>query len=142
MQHNLSHSIGSSGLRSTAWDASQATEKALKLLIRRKGQTPSHTHRLSKLADWAESLGAEAIDRVKLALIPSGDDATGIRYGGDMTLSKAVDAYGAALSIIRQVVFEAKPDTRYDVREARLKIQRPPWFDFDTSAFRGELHSM
>ena len=127
------------GLRSTAWDASQATEKALKLLIRRKGQTPSHTHWLSTLADRAEGLGAEAIDRVKLALIPSGDDATGIRYGGDMTLSKAVDAYGAALSIIRQVVFEAKPDTRYDVREARFKIQRPPWFDFDTSAFRGGL---
>ena len=116
------------GLRSTAWDASQATEKALKLLIRRKGQTPPHTHELSELAVRAESLGAEAIDLVRLALIPSGHDATGIRYGGDMTLSKAVDAYGAALSIIRQVVFEAKPDTKYNVREARFKIQRPPWF--------------
>ena len=129
------------GLRSAAWDASQATEKALKLLIRRRGQTPPHTHELSELADRAESLGAEAIDRVKLALIPSGRDATAMRYGGDMTLSKAVDAYGAALSIIRQVVFEAKPDTKYNVREARFKIRRPPWFDFGTSAFSKKLRS-
>ena len=127
------------GLRSTAWDASQATEKALKLFVRRKGQTPRPIHILSELADRAESLGGEAIDRVKLALIPSGPDATNIRYGGDMTLSKAVDAYGAALSIIRQVVFEAKPDTKYNVREARFKIQRPPWFDFDTSAISAKL---
>ncbi len=128
-------------LRSAAWDASQATEKALKLLIRRKGQTPPYTHDLSALADRAESLGAEAIDRVKLALILSGDDATDIRYGGDITLSNAADAYGAALSIIRQVLFEAKPDTVYNVREARFKIQRPPWFDFDTNAFRKKLRS-
>ena len=127
------------GLRSTAWDASQATEKALKLLIWRRGQTPPHNHKLSALADRAESLGGAAIDRVKLALVPSGHDATDIRYGGNMTLSKAVDAYGAALSIIRQVVFEAKPDTKYNVREARFKIQRPPWFDFDTSAFSATL---
>ena len=130
------------GLRSATWDASQATEKALKLLILRKGQTPPHSHDLSKLADRAESLGAEAIDRAKLALIPSGSDATGIRYGGDMTLSEATDAYGAVLSIIRQVVFEASPDTKNNMREARFKIQRPPWFDFDTSAFREKLRSM
>ena len=129
------------GLRSAMWDASQATEKALKLLIRRKGQIPPHSHVLSELADLAESLGAKTIDRAKLALIPSGSDATNIRYGGDMTLSKAADAYGAALSIIRQVVFEAKPDTEYNLREARFKIRRPPWFDFDTSAFSEKLRS-
>ena len=55
------------GLRSAAWDASQATEKALKLRIRRKGKTPAYIHVLSILADRAESLGAKAIDRVKLA---------------------------------------------------------------------------
>ena len=97
------------GLRSAAWPASQATEKALKLLIRRRGQTPPPTTSFLELADRAESLGAEAIDRVKLALIPSGRDADCHEVCGDMTLSKAVDAYGAALSIIRQVVFEAKP---------------------------------
>jgi len=130
------------GLRSATWDASQATEKALKLLIWRKGQTPPHSHALSKLADRAERLGAEAIDRAKLALIPSGSDATSIRYGGDMTLSKAADAYGAALSIIRQVVFEAKPATKYNLREARFKLQRPPWFEFDTGAFSEKLRSV
>ena len=129
------------GLRSAAWDASQATEKALKLLIWRKGQTPPYTHELSTLADRAESLGAGAIDRIKLALILSGRDATDIRYGGDMTLSKAADAYGAALAMIRQIVFEAKPGTEYNVREARFKIRRPPWFDFDTSAFSKKLRS-
>ena len=130
------------GLRSAAWNASQATEKALKLLIRRKGQTPPQTHDLSLLADRAESLGTEVIDRSQLALIPSGSDATDIRYGGNMTLSEATDAYAAALSIIRQVVFEAKPVTQYNVREARLKLQRPPWFDFDTAAFSRKLRSV
>ena len=127
------------GLRSAAWDASQATEKALKLLIRREGQTPPYIHELSGLADRAESLGANAIDRGKLALIRSGRDATSIRYGGDITLSEAADAYGAALSIIQQVIFDAKPDTKFDVREARFKTRRPPWFDFDTGAFSREL---
>ena len=113
-------------LRSAAWDASQATEKALKLLIRRKGQTPPYTHMLPKLAVQAENLGAEVIDRVKLALIPSGTDATDVRYGGAITLSEVADVYGAALSIIKQVVFEARPGRQYNVREARFKIQRPP----------------
>jgi len=129
-------------LRSATWDASQATEKALKILIRRKGQTPRHIHELSALAERAESLGAGTIDRGKLALIPSGRAATDIRYRGDITLSKAAAIYGAALSIIRQVVFEAKPSTEYNEREARFKIQRPPWFDFDTSAFSKKLRSM
>ena len=129
------------GLRSAVWDASQATEKALKLLIWRKGQEPPYTHDLSELADQAECLGAEVIDREKLALIPSGTDATNVRYGGNITLSEAVDAYNAALSIIRQVLFEAKPNTEYNMRNARIKIKRPPWFDFDISAFREDLSS-
>lgn len=129
------------GLRSAAWNASQATEKALKILIWRKGQEPPYIHVLSELAVRAESLGAEAIDRGKLALIPSGRDATNIRYGGEITLSKAADAYGSALMLIRQVVFEAKPDTEFNVREARFKFLRPPWFDFDTNLFKEKLHS-
>ena len=127
------------GLRSAAWDASQATEKALKLLVRRKGQTPPNTHKLSKLADQAESVGSDAIDRVMLALVPSGSDATGIRYGGDISLSKAGDAYAAALAIIKQVVFDAKPDVELNIREARILLQRPPWFDFDTNGFSKQL---
>ena len=129
------------GLRSAMWDASQATEKAIKVLVWRKGQTPPHTHDLSRLASLAESLGAEKIDRVKLAQIPSGRDATDIRYGGEITVSDASVTYAATLSIIKQVVFEARPDTQYNLREARFKLKKPPWFNFDTDEFRVGLRS-
>lgn len=129
------------GLRSAEWDASQATEKALKLFIRRKGQTPPFSHDLEKLAACAELLSASPIDRGTLAVIPSNRDATDMRYGGAVTLSAAKAAYEAALPIIRQLLFEARPDTKYNVREARFKIQQPPWFDFDTESFRVQLRS-
>lgn len=73
------------GLRSAGWDASQAMEKALKIYIRRKGQTPPHIHDLEELARQAETIGAApAIDRAKLAVIPSKRNATNMRYGGEM----------------------------------------------------------
>ena len=56
-----------------------------------------------------------------------------------MALSTAANAYDAALSIVEQVVFDAKPDQKFDVRRARFKIKRPPWFDFDTEAFSERL---
>lgn len=129
------------GLRSAGWDASQATEKTLKLFIRRKGQTPPFIHDLEKLAARAEGLSALAIDRDMLAVIPSNRDATGMRYGGEVTLSAAIAAYEASLLIIRDLLFAVKPDTEYNFREARFKIQRPPWFDFDTKGFRAQLRS-
>ena len=130
------------GLRSAAWDASQATEKALKLFVRRSGQTPPHTHDLQQLSNLAESLGSPPLDRSMLAAIPSSGDATGLRYGGPITLSAAVEAYGATLPIVRDLVLEATPDTEYNLRETRFKIKRPPWFEFDIGAFRDELRSM
>ena len=129
-------------LRSAAWDALQATEKAIKILIRRKGQTPPHSHELLLLAqeaEKAERLGANTIDRELLARIPSGKDATNIRYEGEITLTTTFEAYSAALSIIRQVTFEAKPDLKVNYREARFKLKLPPWFNFDTREFRQEL---
>lgn len=138
---NLCERGNEANLRSAAWEASQATEKALKLLIHRKGQAPPPNHKLSELADKAEKLGAETIDCEKLALILSGKEAPKIRYEGDMTLAKAAAAYDAALSIIRKVVFEAKPDTKLNIREGRIKIRRPPWFDFDINAFSEKLRS-
>ncbi len=125
--------------RSAAWEASQATEKALKLFILQKGESPPRTHDLSELLRRAENLSTLNIDRETLASIPSGHDATDIRYGGEVPLSSAIDAYLAALLIIKQILFEAKPDIDYDVREARIKIRRPPWFDFDTKAFSEKL---
>lgn len=130
------------GLRMAAWDASQATEKALKLLIRRKGQTPKQTHDLPDLADHVEALGSGAVDRAELAKIHSGRDATNIRYGGEMTLTCALAAYNATLTITKAVLFKANPKKQYNVREARFKIQRPPWFDFDINAFREQLQSI
>lgn len=129
------------GLRASAWDISQATEKALKLLIRRKGQTPPFTHDLQKLADRVEALRAVTINRTELDKIPSKDAATGMRYGGEITLADAMAAYRAALPIIRDLLFEAKPDAKVNAREARFKIQRPPWFDFDTQVFRDQIRS-
>ena len=126
-------------LRSSAWDASQATEKALKLLIRQKGHTPPYTHDLSELAIRAESLGAKTIDWGTLRIIPSGRYATDIRYEGDITLFQAAGVYRAALSIIRQVVFEAGRDIKLDFREGRILMRRPPYFDFDTDGFSKQL---
>lgn len=56
-------------------------------------------------------------------------------------LSTASNAYGAALSTIEQVVFDAKPDQRFDATRAWLKIKRPPWFDFGTEAFSEGVRS-
>lgn len=126
-------------LRSATWDASQATEKAIKILIRRYGQTPPHHHKLLSLAQKAESLDAQTIDRTLLNRIPSGKKATNLRYGGEITLTTAFGAYDAALSIIRQTTFEAKPKSKCNIREARFLIKRPPWFNFDTHEFRQKL---
>lgn len=129
------------GLRSAGWDASQATEKAIKIFIRRKGQVPPFTHDLENLAVRAEALGAPTIDRSSLAAIPSSHDATGMRYGGQFKLASALAAYKAALAISRVLLFAAKPDSKYNVRQARFKIQQPPWFEFDVEGFREELKS-
>ena len=126
-------------LRAAAWDASQATEKAIKILIRRKGQIPPHSHELTSLAQEAERLGAQTIDKALLDRIPSGSDATNMRYEGEITLTTAFKAYDAALLIIRQITFEAKPDSKYNIREGRVKLKKPPWFNFDIQKFRQEL---
>lgn len=127
-------------LRSAAWEASQATEKALKILYRQRTGEDDHPgiHRLGELAKKA---GAEGIDRADLARIPSGQDATNLRYGGPMTLQKAVDSYNGALAVVRQVLLEATPEGEYNWRNARLKIQRPPWFQFDAREFGERLGS-
>ncbi len=125
-------------LRSAAWEASQATEKALKILYRRKRKIEDHPH-IHGLDQLATEAGAEGVDHSELTCIPSGSDATSLRYGGSMTLSRAVDIYGAALAVVKQVVFEASPEGEYNWRNARLKIQRPPWFHFDIRGFRESL---
>ncbi len=132
-RHLCNHS--QAGLLASGWDISQATEKSLKIMIRRKGEVPAFTHDLSKLADAAERLGAAAIDRSKLATIPSSASATDMRYGGSVTLADALKAYNSGIEIIRQLLFEATPDVGYNIREARFKIKRPPWFDFDAEGF-------
>lgn len=128
-------------LRSAAWHASQATEKVLKVFVEKNGTKPPRTHNLFELSDQAEKLGARPIDRARLALVPSGTKASAIRYGGTIDLSSAMKAYGAALAIVEQVVFDAKPNKKIDVRRARFKMKRAPWFDFNTEAFREALRS-
>lgn len=129
------------GLRASGWDLSQATEKSLKLLIRRKGVVPAHTHDLAKLADRAEELGAAPIDRAKLALIPSKSDATNMRYGGMVTLETAAATYFTGLELVQGLLLEATPDTKYNVRELRMQLKRPPWFGFDVDGFIATMRS-
>jgi hypothetical protein len=129
------------GLRASGWEVSQATEKSLKVLIRRKGEVPPHTHDLTKLADRAEALGSASIDRAKLALIPSKSDATNMRYGGSLTLGTAVATYFAGLEVIKGLLLEATPETKYNVRELRIQLQRPPWLGFDVDGFIATMRS-
>lgn len=129
------------GLRASGWDVSQSTEKSLKILIRRKGEVPAYMHDLTKLADRAEALGAAPIDRAKLALIPSKSDATNMRYGGTVTLETAVATYFAGLELIRELLLEATPDTKYNGRELRIQLRRPPWFEFDADGFITAMRS-
>ena len=125
--------------RSAVWDASQAAEKAIKILILRLCGIARNTHQLCRLANQAERLGSQSIDRTELAAIPSGKGATDIRYEGDVSLAAAAGAYGAALSIVKRLAFEARPDTGINFREGRFKIQRPPWFRFDARGFSQSL---
>lgn len=118
-------------LRSSAWLSSQATEKAFKLYVAGKGEVPPHNHDLFALAMRIEKLGARPINRKDLLLIPSGKQASEIRYGGETTVSVTYEAYMAALSVVSQVLFDAKPEKKIDVRNARLKMKLPPSPDFD-----------
>lgn len=128
------------GLRSAEWDASQATEKAIKLFIRRKGQIPPFSHDLEQLAQLAERLGAPPINRDRLRAVPSDSSATSKRYGGRVELAEAVGAYRAAVATVRDLAFEARPESEYNVRQARFLVKSPaPWFEFDTDLFLREL---
>ena len=126
-------------LRSSASMASQATEKALKVFAKRKGKDAPFIHDLFELATLAEKLGSRQIDRTELASIPSGKEASSIRYEGRIALTDAVNAYNAALSIVSRLVFDAKPHEKFNARNARFKMKRPTWFDFDVEAFRKSI---
>ena len=126
-------------LRSSAWLASQATEKALKVYLERKGHNAPRTHDLFRLASLVEKRGSRGIDRSKLALVPSGKEAIEIRYEGHVSLADAFGAYDAALAIVSQLVFDTKPDEKFNLREARFKMKRAPWFKFDVEAFRESI---
>ena len=122
-------------LRKAGWEISQAVEKTLKLFVYRSGKTPKRTHDLKELAIHAEALGLSRIDRSLLSRIPSGHQATDMRYGGSYSLSDGLGAYFAALEIIRPTVFAVRDRTEYDVRNARFLIKHSPRFEFDTYAF-------
>ena len=127
------------GPRQSAWNTSQAMEKALKLFILRKGGRPQPNHDLRGQADVTQEQGCPVIHSSKLDLIPSGSDATNLRYGGELSLSEALAAYDAALEIIAMVVYEARPARQMNVRNARFLIKQPPFFEFDTDTFIEQL---
>lgn len=130
------------GLRASGWDMSQAVEKSLKLFMHRNGATPPHTHDLTKLADKVETVGATALDRSKLALVPSKSNATNLRYGGQINLADAIETYHAGIEIVCDLLAQATPKGKFNAREARFQIKRPPWFEFDGDAFLEELRAI
>lgn len=122
-------------LRNAGWELSQATEKALKLYIRRNGGSPKNTHVLSDLADDAGQCGTIKLDRRALALIPSGNQAVNLRYGGNYTIEEGLKAYRSSLEIIEKLAFAIQTKGKYNVREARFLLKKPPWFTYDTRSF-------
>ena len=127
------------GLRASAWDISQAVEKSFKLLMHHNGATPPHTHDLGALNDKVEALGAPELDRSKLALVPSKSNATNLRYGGQINLADAIETYHAGIEIVCNLVSQATPKGKFNIKEARFQIKTPPWYDFDGDAFLKKL---
>lgn len=130
-----------SDLRHAGSEISQALEKALKLFLRRNGQTPPRSHDLAKLATLAETEGLYQMDRSDLEKIPSGSNAASIRYEGEIQFQLVVDAYDVALAIIARVVEACTPKSEINVREARFQIKTPPWFEFDQAEFLDQLNA-
>lgn len=124
----------------SGWELSQAVEKTLKLFIRRNGDIPKNTHVLAELADHADRLGAEKLDRVSLGEIPSGAKATSLRYGGEYTIQNCLSAYRSALEIIEKLAFAVQIKAEIDIREARFLI-KSPWINYDTDSFLHALKS-
>ncbi len=128
-------------LRNAGWNISQAVEKSLKLFIRRNGRTPKNTHDLESLAVRAEQCGLDTIDRALLSRIPSGSTATTMRYEGTYSLTDGLEAYFAAMEIMEPLAYAMREKKKYNVREARFLLKRPPWFEFDTEAFSAILQT-
>ena len=126
-------------LRHAGWEISQATEKAFKFYILQKGQTAKFTHDLHLLTDTAEKLGSLKFDKALVNLIPSGSDATNIRYHGEYNLETACSAYMACLVLIQQLAYDIRPESEYNVRNLRIQIKTPSWFEFDRELFRKSL---
>jgi len=128
-------------LRHASSDTSQALEKALKLYLRRNGVVPPFTHDLHKLAQLAEANRLSPIKPGQIDLIPSGADAASIRYEGAISLDEALKAYDAAVGMIAAILESCTPKGKFNVRELRLQIKTPPWFEFDRDAFLKTLES-
>ncbi|WP_417484916.1 HEPN domain-containing protein [Maricaulis salignorans] len=120
--------------RNAAWHVSQATEKCLKLFSMTKGVSPPNSHDLKALARLCEENGAQAVDLDVLSTIPSGKEATDLRYSGEYSVASALTAYRSALLLIEVIAAQSMPKLEIDARNLRLLL-KPPWFDFDISEF-------
>ena len=79
------------------WASLQATEKLLKAFITEKHQKSPITHNLTKVAEEAEALGLNPVDRTLIAQIQCSPKA---RYGEEsIPLHEAVRAHHSALQI-------------------------------------------
>lgn len=91
-------------LRLAIWDAHQAVESILKLLVRQRSGTHPATHRLDELIGQVAFSAGAAVDLGLLAQLPSAARVIALRAGEgpDESLDKAFATYGAALRLTRQ----------------------------------------
>ncbi len=79
------------------WSSLQAVEKFLKAYIVQRGAVPTRSHKLTDLANAAESFGLRSLGRSTLGLVQCPAD---VRYNSSLvTREQAVEAHHAALSI-------------------------------------------
>jgi HEPN domain len=125
------HLIETNRFGLAVWDAHQAVEKTLKLLIRQQGQTPPNIHELTKLWPLVLSTSARTIGAIDFSGLPSGKDAVAARYGEgvQIAIGDAYSTYRSALSVVSSCT-EALA-FKYKIADSRMTIRKPKFMPYD-----------
>jgi hypothetical protein len=120
--HLVSGKAGVLGL--ACWEAHQAAEKAMKVLLRQKTGQHSFKHDLMKLRE--ELAGHEVIAEALVDRLPSGKEVIAIRANETpIRLDQAFGVYNAALELVWDVV--GRFEKKFNVRDASFRIRKAPW---------------